>query len=84
MTNRDVLTTTEASRLCGMSAAKIRRLIQLGRLPAKNTSTGQRPRYAIRRVDLDAFFEPDNVPAKSPQPAAIRRQRIDRDVPQVF
>ena len=84
MTNRDLLTTIEASSLCGMSPAKIRRLIEMGRLPAKNTSTGKRPRYAIRRVDLDAFFEPDNVRPEARRTAPARRKRIDADVPHVF
>ena len=78
-----LLTTGDVARITGFSIAKIRKLIDAGRLPAVNGSSTDRPRWAIRREDLDAFLQPSNIaPRKKPKPA--RRQRIDRNVPQVF
>ena len=82
----ELLTTGEVSRLTGFSLSKVRRLIELGRLPAINTSTETRPRWAVRRQDLDLFLTPSNL-GDRPQATAskpVRRKRIDTGVRQVF
>ena len=84
MSPDDFLTTGQAAKLTGFSISKIRRLVQLGRIPAVDTTTETRPRWAIRRRDLEAFLTPKNVPVAKPErPAAGRRRRLDADVPQV-
>lgn len=80
----DCLSPVEASRVCGLSAQKIRRLIELGRLPATDTSTGQRPRWSIRREDLEAFLTPRNLRPEARRTAPPRRKRLDANVPKVF
>ena len=78
-----LLTTREVSEITGLTLTKICRLIEAGRLPAIDTCPGPRPRWGIRREDLEAFLTPSNVaPRKKAKPA--RRTRIDRNVPQVF
>ncbi len=76
------LSTGDASKLTGMTIQKIRTLCELGRLPAVNTSTATRPRWTIRRCDLDAFMTPKAV-AKTER-RNIARRRIDANVPKVF
>jgi len=49
----EVLSTTEAGALCGVSAETIRRWIRTKGLPAYNTEMGLNIR--IRTVDLEAF-----------------------------
>ncbi len=83
--DKQYLTTGESAKLSGFTIQKIRRLVELGRIPATNTSTGDRPRWTIRRADLEAFLTPTNVRRDSPRPTATRRrQRLDANVPQVF
>lgn len=53
------LSPRDVSAITGFSAQKVRQLIQAGLLPAKNTSPGRRPRYAIRECDLETFMSPD-------------------------
>lgn len=79
----DYLTPPEAAKIMRMAPAKVRRLCEMGRLPAVNVGIGeQRPRWSIRRVDLEAFLTPKTA-AKANKPAP-RRQRIDAGVPRVF
>ncbi|MCC7334043.1 MAG: helix-turn-helix domain-containing protein [Pirellulaceae bacterium] len=54
------LTPREVARLTGFSPQKVRHLIQAGLLPAKDTSSGARPRYLIRNHDLESFLTPDS------------------------
>lgn len=83
--DRDFMTTGEAAEFCGFTIQKVRRLVELGRIPATNTSCGTRPRWTIRREDLEAFLSPTNVRRDATQSAARRRtRRIDADVPQIF
>lgn len=53
--------TREVSVITGFSLQKVRRLIQAGLLPAKNSSPGpHRPRYIVRQNDLESFLTPDS------------------------
>jgi excisionase family DNA binding protein len=53
--------------------------IKSGRLPAVNLSEGQRPRYRVRRADLDEFLLGKAV---IPQSRPARRQR--RELPEGY
>ena len=79
-----MLTTRQASNETGLSVNKLRALIESGKLPAVNSAASDRQaRWLINREHLEAFLTPTNIaPRKKPKPA--RRQRIDRNVPQVF
>ena len=55
----EVLTTSQAARLCGVSAETIRRWIRTKGLPAYNTQLGLNIR--IRRDDLAAFARLHNI-----------------------
>jgi hypothetical protein len=82
---KQFLTTTEAGQLCGMTTLKVRMLCEQGRLPSINTTTATRPRWTIRRCDLDEFLTPDPVKkTQGKQATESRRQRIDANVPKVF
>ena len=83
---KQYLTTIEAAKIAELSPQKIRVLIESGRLPAVNTSIGdKRPRWSIRRCDLEAFLTPASVvKQQAKQATAARRQRIDAHVPKVF
>lgn len=82
---KQYLTTGEVAAELGMTVQKVRALCELGRLPAVNTSAATRPRWTIRRVDLDEFMTPASVKkTQAKQANASRRQRIDAGVPQVF
>lgn len=79
---KQYLTTGDVAAELGWTIQKVRALCESGRLPAVNTSTAKRPRWTIRRVDLDAFLTPASV-ARAEKKAAPRR-RIDANVPKVF
>jgi excisionase family DNA binding protein len=83
---KQYLTTIEAAKVAALSPHKIRQLIESGRLPAVDTSVGnKRPRWSIRRVDLERFLTPAIVAkAATKQTSAARHQRIDANVPKVF
>ena len=82
---KQFLSTGEVARMLSMTVQKVRQLCELGRLPAVNTSAATRPRWTIRRCDLDAFLTPKSVAkAEAKQQATARRQRIDAHVPKVF
>ena len=55
-------------------ASKTIRWIESGDLPAINLSDGSRPRYLVRREDLDEFLRRRQV---KPPPPPARRQRRD-------
>lgn len=76
-----VLSTPEVRQHTGWSLAKIRGLIKSGRLPAVNTSIGQRPTYAVRLSDLERLLTPAG---SIPSSQRGSRYRIDRDVDRVF
>ena len=79
----DWLTTRQVATMLGMTPQKVRKLIEIGRLPAVNAAaTEKMARWLIRREHLEAFLTPSNVPAPKAKPA--RRTRIDASVPKVF
>jgi excisionase family DNA binding protein len=81
----EYLTAPEVAEIMRCTSAKVRTLIEQGKLAAVNTSTATRPRWTIRRVDLEAFLTPACVArSEAKRQATLRRQRIDRDVPKVF
>lgn len=79
---KQYLTTGDVAAETGWTIQKVRTLCESGRLPAVNTSTASRPRWTIRRCDLDAFLTPAAV-AKAEKQSNARR-RIDANVPKVF
>jgi hypothetical protein len=82
---KQYLSTGEAAKIACMTSQKIRLLCEQGKLPAVNTSTAIRPRWTIRRCDLEDFLTPSSVKASQAKSQAVsRRQRIDAHVPKVF
>lgn len=79
---KQYLSTGDAAAIMGCTIQKIRALCESGRLPAVNTSTAKRPRWTIRRVDLEAFLTPASV--RQVEKKAAPRRRIDAGVPKVF
>lgn len=74
-----------AAPLMAMSAQRIRRLIESGRLPAVNTSSGkQRPRYLILESSIREFFTPASRKPGKVTAQRAHRQRIDAGVEKVF
>jgi hypothetical protein len=55
------ISTVEVQSITGWSLVKIRSLINQGKLPAINTSTGNRPIWEIRPEDLNEFLTPKNT-----------------------
>ena len=55
----EILSTTEAAALCGVSAETIRRWIRTKGLPAYNTDLGLNIR--IRATDLEAFARQHHI-----------------------
>ena len=81
---KNLLRTTDIQKQTGWSLLKIRRLIELGKLRAFNSSTSTRPYWNILPESLDALLNGSEQPVE-PKPAkASRKQRIDSDVPKVF
>lgn len=55
------LTTRDVAKITGFSLQKVRRLIQTGLLPAKNSSSGpNRPQYRVPENDLTHYLTPDS------------------------
>jgi len=54
----EYLSTRQVAKATGWSICKVRQLIDAGKLPAVNTSTGFRPRWEVRKSDLEAFMTP--------------------------
>lgn len=86
ISDKTYLTTIEAAEIARKTPQTIRLLIEAGKIAAVNTGLGnKRPRWSIRRCDLEAFLTPNSVTkAEARQVAAKRRQRIDANVPKVF
>ena len=55
---KELLTTRQVATQTGWAIEKVRRLIDAGKLPAINTSTGRRPRWAVWGEDLNKFLTP--------------------------
>jgi hypothetical protein len=56
--SKQFLTTGDVGRMLGMTPQKVRKLCELGRLPAVNVTAANRPRWMIRRDDLELFLTP--------------------------
>jgi len=69
----EFVTPPECARLLRIRESKVLNWIRSGRLRACNLSDGRRPRYRVRRADLDAFLQNQAVvPATRPE----RRPRL--------
>lgn len=76
-------TPEQVHELTGISTPKIRKLCELGRLGAINTSLGKRPRWLIPETSLQQFFTPKA--ATSPANATRgKRSRIDANVEKIL
>ncbi len=77
-----VLTSREVAKLTGFSMQKVQALIRSKRIPAINTSTGdKKPRWMVRLQDLEAYLTPDNIrEAKATASPRTARKRIDAHV----
>lgn len=64
----DFLTPPQAAKLLGTNPDKIRSLIRSGRLPAVDTSTSVRPRWKIKRTDVDALRRTATPPTTRHRP----------------
>ncbi len=78
----DVLNTKQVAEITSFSMQKVQQLIRAGKIPAVNTSAGNcKPRWLIRKCDLDRYLTPDNVPAaKAIVERTPRRSRIDAHI----
>ncbi len=79
-----LLRTTDIQKKTGWSLFKIRRLIELGKLKAVNTSTSTRPYWNILPESLDALLNGSEQPSEPKPSKPARKQRIDAGVPKVF
>ncbi|HUT09832.1 MAG TPA: helix-turn-helix domain-containing protein [Thermoguttaceae bacterium] len=77
------LTVTEAARLLRVNRDKVLGWIRSGLLPAANTANSQtgRPRYRIKRADLDGFLERRT---SRPDAKPVRRRRVPEGVTRYF
>ena len=66
----DVLTANQAARTLGVRKEKVLRWIRTGELRASNVSQGYRPRWRIKRADLDGFLA-----GRNPTPRQPKRER---------
>ena len=67
------LTPPEIAKLLRVSSEKVLGWIRKAELTAINVGDGSRPRYRIRREDLDSFLRSREV--QSPEPRAARGRR---------
>ena len=74
---RTWLTPPEIAKELRCRTSKPLRWIEDGELPAVNVSSGTRPRYRVRREDLDAFLQRRAVVPVATPP--VRKQK--REVP---
>ena len=70
----EFLTVPEIARLLRTRESKVISWIRSGRLPAANISDGRRPRYRIRRSDLDEFLRARAAAPTAARPAARQRR----------
>lgn len=61
---------TDVAKLLSVSPATVIDWIRTNQLKASNLASGNRPRYAIRREDLDAFLK-----MRQPEPPVRRSKR---------
>jgi excisionase family DNA binding protein len=70
------LTPPEIASVLRCRQSKVLAWIRSGRLAAVNLSEGQRPRYRVRRADLDEFLAGKAVSPVVPRPTRRVRQSI--------
>jgi len=70
------LTPPEIAKLLRVSSEKVLGWIRRAELKAINVSDGGRPRYRVRREDLDLFLRSREV--QPPAPRTRRNHRMDR------
>jgi len=64
------LKTSDVRQRTGWSLPKIRALIRAGKLPAVNTSLGNRPTFSVRECDLEKLLTPQCISTKKKQVAS--------------
>jgi excisionase family DNA binding protein len=89
MIQSKLLTPKEVSNITSWSLQKIRQLIHAKKLPAINTSTGKRPTFLIREIDLQLMLTPTEVDcdkARDNRGKSAKKNKvaIDSHVPNVF
>ena len=75
---KEWMTLPEIAQELRCRQSKPRRWVESGELPAINVSDSTRPRYRVRRADLDAFLQRR---AAVPTPKPERRPRRDASIP---
>lgn len=60
---KEMLTTSEAAEMLGLSERSVQDRALAGELPAINLGRGPRPLWRFRRADILAFLESRRVPA---------------------
>ena len=70
---KEWMTLPEIAQELRCRQSKPRRWVESGELPAINVSDSTRPRYRVRRADLDAFLQRRAV-APTPQPSRPPRR----------
>lgn len=70
------LTPPEIAKLLRVSSEKVIGWIRKAELTAINVGEGSRPRYRVRREDLDSFLRSREV--QPPAPRTRRNHRMDR------
>jgi excisionase family DNA binding protein len=80
---RSELTVREAARLLRVSRGKILGWIAGGRLPADNVGRGK-PRYRIKRVDLDTFLAGRAKTAERSRPRRQKRPSNNAEIIEFF
>jgi|PlaIllAssembly_1097288.scaffolds.fasta_scaffold280225_2 excisionase family DNA binding protein len=78
--DRDYLTPPEVARLLRVRESKVAAWIRTGQLVAINLSEGRRPRYRVRRTDLEAYLEQRAVVPESKPATRQRREAVPRYV----
>ena len=82
-----VLTPAQAGKILSVSATHVRRPIGQGKLPATNVGRGQeKPRYRIRRADLDQLLATDAevAPSADCEPRTRPAQQLPDDLVDYF
>ena len=70
------LTPPEIAKLLRVSSEKVLNWIRKAELKAVNVSDGFRPRYRIRREDLDLFLRSREIQPPSPRAPRVRQKPV--------
>lgn len=81
---QSVLTVREAARLLRVSRGKILGWIATGRLTADNVGRGGKPRYRIKRANLDTFLAGRAKTAERRKPRRQKRPPDDAEIIEFF